>query len=328
MICRYVVKRGGFPGRLLKKGVQMIDQLNLLKSAILIELDKRKKQFKIEINKIKSDLIARGFFNQPPTAEIIFKKCIEEIETRAEIICKELINRLKLLNLKPDDELRNQLKTTAKKLIMSCSRELIEIYIEFTSSIISFKTKKPDFSDVYNEEIKKAAVQIDFYILESSNNSKDIKKEVQKTFSIDCDVWDNIKTEYDITKVKFSKKISFVKDSFKKKIIFRDIEQAYILSNLGFNKPAVILAGSVIEELLRLYLIDKKITPINIIFYVYIKSFEHNCLLKTAIHRLTDSVRYFRNLVHLEKESTQKHSISKSTAKGAVSSIFTIANDF
>lgn len=42
----------------------------------------------------------------------------------------------------------------------------------------------------------------------------------------------------------------------------------------------------------------------------------------------TDSLRHFRNLVHLEKETSSKFTISKATAKGAVSSIFTIANDF
>ena len=50
--------------------------------------------------------------------------------------------------------------------------------------------------------------------------------------------------------------------------------------------------------------------------------------IKSAIRKLTDSVRHFRNLVHLELEKDRKHSISKATAKGAVSSIFTIANDF
>jgi hypothetical protein len=43
---------------------------------------------------------------------------------------------------------------------------------------------------------------------------------------------------------------------------------------------------------------------------------------------LSDSAREFRNFVHLSKESTKKHSITKAAAKGAVSSIFTIANDF
>jgi len=82
-----------------------------------------------------------------------------------------------------------------------------------------------------------------------------------------------------------------------------------------------------IEEILRLYLIHKKITPSKNNFDGYIKACESNGLLKSAIHRLTDSVRHFRNFVHLEKEESSRTTISKATAKGAVSSIFTIAND-
>ena len=60
----------------------------------------------------------------------------------------------------------------------------------------------------------------------------------------------------------------------------------------------------------------------------YIKACEDQRLLKSAISRLSDSVRQFRNLVHLKLEGTKKHTISKATAKGAVSSVFTIANEF
>lgn len=101
-----------------------------------------------------------------------------------------------------------------------------------------------------------------------------------------------------------------------------------MLANHGFNKPSVVLAGGVIEELLRLYLESKSIVPARNNLDSYIKACEDNGLLKAAIHRLADSIRQFRNIVHLEKESLPKHSISKATAKGAVSSIFTIANDF
>jgi hypothetical protein len=62
--------------------------------------------------------------------------------------------------------------------------------------------------------------------------------------------WKDIEKEYDISKRAFGKKINFVKEDFKRKIIFRDIEQAYFLASNGFCKPAVILAGGVIEELL------------------------------------------------------------------------------
>ncbi len=140
--------------------------------------------------------------------------------------------------------------------------------------------------------------------------------------------WKAIQEEFGITKTRFGKNINFIKDLFKRKIIFRDVEQAFSLASLGFSKPAVILAGSVIEELLRLYLEHKSITPINNSFDGYIQTYEQKGLLKAGIFRLSDSVRHFRNLVHLSKEETKSHTISKSTAKGAVASIFTIANDF
>jgi len=140
--------------------------------------------------------------------------------------------------------------------------------------------------------------------------------------------WVEIKKDFDISKRAFSKKIHFVEDEFKKKIIFRDIEHAYYFAQNGFSKPAVILAGGVIEELLRLYLIFKIITPARNKFEEYIKSCETEGLLKKGISKLSDSLRDFRNIVHLENEVSGKYTISKATAKGAISSIFTISNDF
>ena len=140
--------------------------------------------------------------------------------------------------------------------------------------------------------------------------------------------WDEIQKEYDISKRAFGKRINFITDKFKRKIIFRDIEHAYILANHGYSKPAVILAGSVIEELLRLYLKHNGIKPTKNNFDSYIQACEKKGLLKTGIRRLSDSVRHFRNIVHLEKERSSQTTIQKVTAKGAVTSIFTIANDF
>jgi hypothetical protein len=142
------------------------------------------------------------------------------------------------------------------------------------------------------------------------------------------DGWTEIETEYDVSKRSFGKRISFVKDEFKRTVLFRDIGQAFLLAHHGFNKPSVVLAGGVIEELLRLYLNDKGVASERNTLDSYIKACEDNGLLKSAIHRLADSVRQFRNIVHLERESSSRYSISKATAKGAVSSIFTIANDF
>jgi len=140
--------------------------------------------------------------------------------------------------------------------------------------------------------------------------------------------WKDIENEFGITKRAFGRAINFVSDNFQRKIIFRDVEHASLLASTGFSKPAVILAGGVIEELLRLYLIHKNISPISNNFDGYIKTCEQHGLLKSGISPLSNSVRHFRNLVHLSKEKTKTYTISKSTAKGAVASIFTIANDF
>jgi len=140
--------------------------------------------------------------------------------------------------------------------------------------------------------------------------------------------WKAIEREFGITKNRFGKKINFVSGSFQRSIIFRDVEHSSVLARLGFSKPAVILAGSVIEELLRLYLEYKNISPLSDNFDGYIRTCEQHGLLKDSVSRLSHSVRQFRNLVHLSAEKTKKHTISKATAIGAVSSIFTIANDF
>jgi len=142
------------------------------------------------------------------------------------------------------------------------------------------------------------------------------------------DNWEAIKNEYGISKKDFGKKINFVSETFKRKIIFRDVEHAFVLASEGFSKPALILAGGVIEELLRLYLKHKGIKPKDNRFVDYIEACENNRLLKCGVSRLTDSIRDFRNLVHLSNEETNRYTISKPTAKGAVASIFTIANDF
>jgi len=143
-----------------------------------------------------------------------------------------------------------------------------------------------------------------------------------------CASWADVESEYHVSKRQFGKKINFVKDDFKRKIIFRDIEQANFLASNGFYKSAVILAGGVTEELLRLYLESKGVKPQNNTLVCYIKACDQNGLLKSAIHKLADSFREFRNLVHLEREESAKHSISRPTAKSAVASVFTIVNDF
>ncbi|MFQ5427921.1 MAG: hypothetical protein ACE5EZ_02965 [Thermodesulfobacteriota bacterium] len=140
--------------------------------------------------------------------------------------------------------------------------------------------------------------------------------------------WTTIGEEFGITKNEFGNKINFIKDDFQRSIIFRDIKHAYALAKNGFSKPSVILSGAIIEELLRQYLLQKKISPVRNTYDEYIKACQKSGLLKKAIHSLSDSVRHFRNIVHIANEKDKRHSISKATAIGAVTSIFTIANDF
>ena len=111
--------------------------------------------------------------------------------------------------------------------------------------------------------------------------------------------WKAISSEFGVTKTAFGKRINFVTDPFKRVIIFRDVEQAFVLASSGFSKSAVILAGGVIEELLRLYLEQKGIspqTPLKKDFNGYIQTCVQNRLLKDSVSHLSDSVRGFRNL--------------------------------
>lgn len=174
--------------------------------------------------------------------------------------------------------------------------------------------------DITNEAIGRLKTDIE-------QDRRDVQGNLIKVFNAKTN-WNDIENEFGITKISFGRKINFVSDEFRRKIIFRDVEHAFLLASTGFSKPAVILAGGVIEELLRLYLEYKNVPPISDNFDGYIKTCEEKGLLKSGISRLSDSVRHFRNLVHLSKEQTKRYTISKATAKGAVSSIFTIANDF
>jgi hypothetical protein len=170
--------------------------------------------------------------------------------------------------------------------------------------------------DVLNERIQIMNESLDQNMLEE-------KKELKKV-----DNWTRIKNDFDESKLSVGKKINFIEDEFIRKIIFRDIEHAYILCKTGFYKPSVLIAGGVIEEILRQFLLFNGKKPKRDSFDEYIKTCEEFGLLKSAIRQLSDSVRQFRNLVHIVKEKSPKYSISKATAWGAVSIIFTICNDF
>ena len=189
--------------------------------------------------------------------------------------------------------------------------------------------------DITNKAISKLEMDIEKRIRnkqgkllgDTSSKRASISELPLKVFNVKGN-WESIENEFGITKNLFGRKINFVSDTFRRKIIFRDVEHAYMLASLGFSKSAVILAGGVIEELLRLYLEYRQVKPIKDDFDGYIKTCEQRGLLKVGISRLSDSARHFRNLVHLEKEKDTRHSISKVAAIGAVSSIFIIANDF
>ncbi len=167
-----------------------------------------------------------------------------------------------------------------------------------------------------------------------STNSNDTREDIASidkgmewTKETATEVWSSIKEEFDISKTAFGLKIRFIHNEFARSIIFRDVAQAFILSIHGFSKPAVIQSGSVCEELLRSYLIYKKVPFSKNTFDGYIQACTANGLLKAAIQGLANSVRHFRNLVHISNEKSKRHTISKSTAKAAVASIFSLVND-
>ena len=189
---------------------------------------------------------------------------------------------------------------------LDCAKSILDLFID----------EIDEYWDDDNEEDKK------------SRNESSLKHKQEIYLLDNKNVWPEIKNDFGVSKHAFGQKVYFVKDVFKRRIIFRDIGHAYLLAEKGFSKPALILAGGVIEELLRLYLKHKNISPSNNTFDGYIKACEKHGLLKSGISNLSHSFRYFRNIVHLEKEMSSKYTISKATAKGAVSSIFTISNDF
>lgn len=154
-----------------------------------------------------------------------------------------------------------------------------------------------------------------------------VSKAKSKSY-INQEVWQQIAEEFNINQISFGRKINFVKDQSARKIIFRDVEDAYVLYKKGFPKPAIILAGGVIEELLRIFLIGKGHSFKHNKFFEYIEICATNNYLRRGARLLTDSTRDYRNLVHLENEANTKTKPTQSMAAGSVSAIFTIVNDF
>ena len=152
---------------------------------------------------------------------------------------------------------------------------------------------------------------------------------VKSTAFSQKDIWKEIEENYDMSKRKFGRLIFFIEDIQLRKIIFRDISHAYFLSVNGFNKPAGILAGSIIEELLKQYLQFNHIqVKANERFNDIINKCKSNNLIIEEIKNVSNALRHFRNYVHIGKEKEMDYTISKPVAKSSVANIFAIAERF
>lgn len=176
-----------------------------------------------------------------------------------------------------------------------------------------------------DEEIEKyfnAKTSASFGTISSISSSKDDNN----VTGLNKNIWDEIKADYGVSKQLLGKKLKFITPRNKKEIIFRDIGHAYYFSKNSFPKPAIILAGGIIEEILKSFLEFNDIDAVHKSFNQIIALCESKELIDIANIRLSDSIRYFRNLVHIDKEYNSSLIISNSMAVGAVSSIFTIVN--
>ena len=141
--------------------------------------------------------------------------------------------------------------------------------------ILAFTNLDETLENIYNEN---ESQQLEF--------TKPMQSLPIKPSNISFDkknIWKDILSEYGISKQIFGRKINFIHDKYQRKIIFRDVEDAYLLCKNGFSKSEEILAGSVIEELLRQYLISNGQKPSNNTFDVYIKTCNDNNLLEKPL---------------------------------------------
>ena len=291
-----------------------------------------------ERKSVLSDFARRNTLNSGPAVKALSKKSRDEIKDHSEIYISSLSECIDKDSEVNQDE-RNKIVSMYGSFIRQLTNNRIEILksrlvasnlfgIVSDSILNGFKQIVNSVQQIGIDKITLMVDDINLkYKKHVSNQSEGINY-MENSLLEKNNGWKKIEHEYDISKRKFGRKINFIKDKFKRDIIFRDIEHAYVLASLGFSKPALILAGGVIEELLRQYLAYNEKIPKKKTFEEYIKCCEDNGLLKSAISKLSDSGRQFRNLVHIARERSKKHTISKATAKGIVSSIFTIANDF
>jgi len=267
------------------------------------------------------------------------------LDRRLEAI-KQFVNFRIKLDAQEIDKIVDIITVEISEKIFERAKQLIEGQIKnlkFEMEKFCRRFPGPDsYLDLINSRIKDEKNKLISYtkrevdIFQKQSESKTQGKKVFSEISITekeiqlstLNAWARIKNEFGVSNLTFGRKIYFVKDKFKRKIIFRDTLNTYMLAEKGFSKSAVILAGSIIEELLCLYLEYKNIHPAKNNFNEYIKLCESKGILKKGISKLSDSVRHFRNIVHLKNELSPKYTISKAAAKNAVSSIFIISNDF
>lgn len=178
------------------------------------------------------------------------------------------------------------------------------------------------FEDIYE-------LMDDFFIkyppLETSNVPSTKNSIVNNSYD-QGDIWVNINNDFSLTKKEFGKRINFIKDDTARKIIFRDVEHAFYLLKKNINKPAIILAGSIMEEILRQLLLFKEIKSENENFDNFIKTCEQNKLLSISVSKLSDSSRLFRNYAHISREIDSNNKISNSMASTVVSSLFLLVD--
>ena len=316
----------------IKKAFELSDLLySRERDKILSDLEK-------DLPRISRESQLSGGFNTSIHVNKIFERRIEAI--------KQLVSSRLKLDAQEINKIVDFITVKISDSIFGRAKQLIEGQIDN----LKFEMKKfcrrfPDpnnYLDIIDGHIKEQKNKLISYakrevnIFQKQSESKTQGKKVFNEISVTekevqlstLNAWARIKNEFGVSKLTFGQKIYFVKGKFKREIIFRDTLNAYMLAEKGFSKSAVILAGSIIEELLRLYLECRNIHPSKNNFNVYIKLCESKGILKKGISKLSDSVRHFRNIVHLKNEISPKYTISKAAAKNAVSSIFIISNDF
>lgn len=152
------------------------------------------------------------------------------------------------------------------------------------------------------------------------------------------DMWEQVTEEFAVTKRKLAKRIPYVLNRKVRAIIYRDIEDAMRCKQHSLWKPSVILAGGVVECLMR-NLVDsvgdeKKVRTAYKEFFPerkhkkpetleeYIGVCRHLGLVDGSIADLLSAVRGWRNLVHPDKERRSALKPDKNMAETALRSIF------